>query len=244
MSDAKTALVVVPTYNEAGSIEEVVERLFAATGDSIDLLVVDDSSSDGTGEIAGRLASERACIHVLHRPVKTGLGDAYVDGFNWAMERGYPAVVEMDADLSHDPAIVPKLIGDLAICDLVIGSRYVPGGKVENWSGFRRALSRAGNAYARRLLGYGVRDSTAGFRAYRTEWLRTQDLSTVSSRGYAFQIEMTRRAHRSGARIGEIPITFSERTTGESKMSRRIVFEALLQVTRWGLNDLFRRKTG
>jgi dolichol-phosphate mannosyltransferase len=235
--DAK-ALVVVPTYEEADSIREVVRRLFEAAGDSVALLVVDDGSPDGTADIVDEIASSSSHeITVLRRATKSGLGSAYVEGFGWGLQRGYRALVEMDADLSHDPAVVPRLVTALDDADLAIGSRYVSGGSVENWGAFRRALSRFGNLYARTLLGYPVRDSTAGFRAYRAEWLAEQDLSTVSSHGYAFQIEMTRRMHRSGGRIVEIPITFVERVSGRSKMSRRIVIEALMEVTGWALKD-------
>lgn len=240
---SKRALVVVPTYNEAGSIREVISRLSDATSGTVDLLVVDDSSPDGTAAIVEEVSDTRADVFLLQRPRKTGLGDAYKEGFRWGIDRDYPALVEMDADLSHDPAIVPLLLDALdAGADLAIGSRYVPGGRVENWGSFRRLLSRSGNAYARVLLRMDVRDSTAGFRAFRTEWLKTQDLSSVSSHGYAFQIEMTRRAALDGGHIVEIPITFVERTTGRSKMSKRIVIEALTEVTAWGIKDRFTRK--
>ncbi|MFP5298261.1 MAG: polyprenol monophosphomannose synthase [Actinomycetota bacterium] len=243
MTEGIRGLVVVPTYNEAGSIRDVVDRLFEAAGGSVHLLVVDDGSPDGTAEIVEELAQRRPEeIHLLRRASKAGLGTAYVEGFRWGLERGYGAMVEMDADLSHDPAVVPALLDALDEADLVIGSRYVPGGKVENWGAFRRALSRFGNIYARVLLGYEVKDSTAGFRAYRRSWLATEDLSTVASHGYAFQIEMTRRVHSRGGRIAEVPITFVERTTGNSKMSRRIVAEALVEVTMWGLRDRVARR--
>lgn len=241
VAGTQRALVVVPTYNEADSIREVTRRLFGAAGSRVDLLVVDDGSPDGTAGIVRELAQGRDDIHVLERADKQGLGKAYVDGFSWGLERGYEAFVEMDADLSHDPAMVPRLLEALTDADLVIGSRYIPGGRVENWGAFRRLLSRYGNAYARMLLRYPVRDSTAGFRAFRADWLSTQDLSTVASQGYAFQIEMTRRVHRSGGRIVEVPITFTEREHGDSKMSNRIVIEALAEVTAWGIKDRFKR---
>lgn len=231
------ALVITPTYNESESIESLVDRLFAAAGDRVELLIIDDASPDGTAETVAKLQSENPKIHLHRRPGKLGLGTAYVGGFEWAIERGYPAVVEMDADLSHDPADVPRLLDALEGADLVIGSRYVPGGGVRDWGRFRRALSAAGNIYARMWLGYKVRDSTAGFRAYRTAALASQDLASVRSEGYGFQIEMTRRFHKAGLRIAEIPITFAERELGRSKMSRRIILEALMAVTRWGVKD-------
>ena len=238
----RRALVITPTYNERESILELVTRLFDATGDRVDLLVVDDGSPDGTADLVKELQATDDRVHLEQRPGKQGLGTAYVRGFKWAIERGYEAVVEMDADLSHNPADVPRLLDALADADLVIGSRYVPGGGVSNWGRGRRLLSSAGNIYARMWLGYKVKDSTAGFRAYRTEALATQDLDTVSSEGYGFQIEMTRRFHGAGLRIREVPITFTERALGHSKMSRRIVIEALVAVTRWGVGDRFRRK--
>ena len=237
----RTALVITPTYNERESILELVNRLFDAAGERVDLLVVDDGSPDGTAELVKELQTKDDRVHLEQRPGKLGLGTAYVRGFQWAIERGYESVVEMDADLSHNPSDVPRLLDALADADLVIGSRYVPGGGVSNWGKGRRLLSSAGNVYARMWLGYKVKDSTAGFRAYRTEALATQDLDTVRSEGYGFQIEMTRRFHKDGLRIREVPITFTERALGHSKMSRRIVIEALLAVTRWGIADRFRR---
>lgn len=236
------ALVIVPTYNESESIREVVRRLFDAAGERVDMLVIDDNSPDGTAAIVKEVAAEDDRIHLQERAGKLGLGTAYVTGFRWALERGYWAVVEMDADLSHDPADVARLLDALESSDVVIGSRYVPGGGVGNWGRIRRALSAAGNLYARAWLGYRVKDSTSGFRAYRTLVLRAQDLDSVHSEGYSFQVEMTHRFHLAGVRIREIPITFMERETGASKMSRRIVAEALVAVTRWGIRDRFRRR--
>jgi dolichol-phosphate mannosyltransferase len=227
--------VIVPTYNEIGSIGDAIRRLFAAAGDSVDLLVIDDGSPDGTAELVRGLAAELPNVNLLERAGKQGLGTAYVTGFRWAIERGYAAVVEMDADLSHDPADVPRLIQALEEADLAIGSRYVSGGGTRNWGPSRRALSKAGNLYAAFWLRFGVRDSTSGFRAYRTETLRNIDLDSVTSEGYAFQIELTHRVRRRGGRIVEVPITFVERESGASKMSRRIVLEALVKVPRWGL---------
>ena len=235
------ALVIVPTYNERDSIGEVARRLFDAAAGSVDLLVIDDGSPDGTAAFVKELAADSPHgIHVIERSHKQGLGTAYVSGFRWGLERGYWALVEMDADLSHDPADVPRLLERLRSgAHLAIGSRYVDGGGTANWGPLRRALSAGGNLYARAWLGYPVRDSTAGFRAYRAETLAGQDLSSVRSEGYGFQIEMTRRVWRAGGTIAEVPITFTERVAGKSKMSRRIVAEALVQVTRWGLSDRF-----
>ena len=242
-TDAGRALVIVPTYNERESIPEVVRRLFDAASGRVELLVVDDGSPDGTAEVVKQLQQGPHEIHMIERSGKLGLGTAYITGFKWAMERGYWAVVEMDADLSHDPADVPRLLDGLESgADLSIGSRYVPGGGVGNWSKVRQALSAGGNIYARAWLGYKIKDSTSGFRAYRTAILETQDLDSVHSAGYAFQIEMTRRIHRAGGRIVEVPITFIERAHGKSKMSRRIVGEALVSVARWGIKDRFGRK--
>lgn len=242
MSLLKTC-VIVPTYNERSTIGEVVTRLFAANPDRVDLLVVDDSSPDGTADEVARLAREDGRISLLTRARKDGLGKAYIAGFRWALERDYAAVVEMDADLSHDPATVPVLLEALSGADLAVGSRYVPGGRIENWGIARRALSRLGNVYARMMLGVGVRDSTSGFRAFRSSSLRGIDLDSVASHGYAFQIEMVRRVNRDRGRIVEVPITFVERAAGASKMNGRIVAEALWEVTMWGLRDrLLERK--
>lgn len=235
------ALVIVPTYNERDSIAQVARRLFETGDERVELLVVDDASPDGTAEVVRQLAAGEHPIHLNERDGKRGLGSAYIAGFRWAIEQSYGAVVEMDADLSHDPADVPRLLDALSGADLVIGSRYVPGGGTRNWSRTRILLSRGGNVYARALLGFEVRDSTAGFRAYRTSFLESQDLASVTSEGYAFQVEMTLRAHRSGARIKEIPITFVERTSGRSKMSRRIVAEALGSILRWGVTERWTR---
>ena len=233
------SLVIVPTYNEREAISEVTRRLFDAAGDNVDLLVVDDGSPDGTADVVKQLAYGPHGIDLIERTGKLGLGTAYVAGFKWAFERGYSAVVEMDADLSHDPADVPRLLAALDDADLAIGSRYVPGGSVGNWGALRRMLSGAGNLYARAWLGYKVQDSTSGFRAYKTDLLAKQDLDSVRSQGYAFQIEMTRRIHRSNGVIVEVPITFIERAHGKSKMSKKIVAEALASVTRWGIKDRF-----
>lgn len=232
------ALVIVPTYNELGNMPLVVARLFEKAGEhDVELLVVDDSSPDGTAWTVKALQQEREGIHLIERVGRQGLGSAYVAGFRWALEQGYDQIVEMDADLSHDPADVPRLLDELANADLVIGSRYVAGGDVFNWGRLRRALSRFGNVYARLWLGFDVRDATSGFRAYRATALAEIDLYRVRSEGYAFQIEMARRIYKMGGTIREIPIRFVDRTSGRSKMSRRIVFEAVALVTAWGIRD-------
>jgi dolichol-phosphate mannosyltransferase len=228
-------LVIVPTYNERENVDALMARFLDAVDDSVHLLVIDDSSPDGTAAVVRILATARSDIFVIDRPGKQGLASAYVTGFRWALERDYDAVVEMDADLSHDPAVVPALIAALGNADLVIGSRYVEGGRLVNWSRFRELLSKAGNVYARAWLGFDVRDSTSGFRAYRCETLAALDLETVRAEGYSFQIEMAYRIHRKGGRIAEIPITFTERRHGRSKLSRRIVVEALWRVPLWAV---------
>lgn len=226
--------VVVPTYNEAGTIEEVVTRALAASP-NVSVLVVDDASPDGTGDIADRIAAGEGRAAVLHRPRKAGLGPAYREGFARVLATDAEAIVEMDADLSHDPADLPRFIEAARTADLVIGSRYVPGGATHNWSTARELLSRGGNAYARVLLRLPVRDATSGFRLYRRALLETLPLASMTSEGYGFQVEMAWRAHTAGFAVAEIPITFSERREGASKMSRAIVVEAAVQVARWAL---------
>jgi dolichol-phosphate mannosyltransferase len=230
-------LVIVPTFNERASIAELVRRLFESAGGRVELLVVDDGSVDGTADLVKEIGARRRDVHVIERPTKLGLGTAYVVGFRWAGERGFGAVVEMDGDLSHDPADVGRLLDALDGADLAIGSRYVGGGRIRNWGVLRRILSRAGNVYARWCVGFPVADSTSGFRAYRAAALEAVDSASVSSEGYAFQIEMTRRVFHSGGRIVEIPITFSDRMHGRSKLSRAVVAEALVRVTLWGARD-------
>ena len=237
--------MIVPTYNELENISAVTSRLFEQTADrNVELLVVDDNSPDGTAWTVRSLQQERDGIHLIEREGRMGLGSAYVDGFRWALERGYSQIVEMDADLSHDPADVVRLLDALADADVSIGSRYVPGGEVVNWSRARQWLSRGGNIYARMWLGFGVKDATSGFRAYRASALEATDLSGIRSGGYGFQVEMVRRIHRTGGVIKEVPIKFVDRTSGRSKMSRRIVLEALFLVTAWGIRDriLWRRQ--
>lgn len=229
-------LVVIPTYQEA---ENVVVVVPAVRRHDVDVLVVDDASPDGTGAIAERMAEDDPRVHVLHRTEKDGLGAAYRAGFAWGLDRGYDILVEMDADGSHLPSQLPRLLEEsVSGTDLVIGSRWVPGGSVVNWPAMRRLISRGGTWYARLLLGLPTRDTTAGYRAFRRETLAAIDLDTVASRGYCFQIDMTRRVHAMGHAIVEVPITFVERERGESKMSRDIVLEALWRVTRWGLERL------
>ncbi len=233
-------VVVVPTYNEADNLAWIVERLLRAVPGT-DVLVVDDGSPDGTGEVADRLAAADPRVAVVHRTVKAGLGAAYLHGFAVALERGYDVVGEMDADGSHQPEQLHRLLAALPEADLVIGSRWVPGGRVVNWSRWRQALSRGGNLYARTLLGIPVRDVTAGFRLFRAEALGRIDLGTVESVGYCFQADLTVRTLRAGLRVVEVPIEFLERERGESKMDRAVAVESLRRITRWGLEARTRR---
>ena len=232
------ALVIVPTYNESATLPRVTEKLLAAAAqadDDIALLIVDDNSPDGTGRIADELAAASDQVDVLHRPGKSGLGPAYRAGMRWGLDRNFDALCEMDADLSHDPADVPRMLRTLRGADLVIGSRYIPGGGVVDWPWHRLALSKGGNRYVRTMTGMPVEDATSGFRAFRREVLTTLDLATVKSDGYSFQLEMALRTWRLGFRVMEMPITFTERTEGASKISRAIVAEALWRVVQWGL---------
>ncbi len=226
--------VCVPTYDEAGNVEMIVRRLRAAVPRA-DVLVLDDASPDGTGDIADRIAARDPQVHVLHRPGKQGLGPAYLAGFAWALERGYDAVVEIDADGSHQPEQLPSLLAAAADADVVIGSRWVPGGSVHNWPWHRRVLSVGANTYARLLLGIAVRDSTAGFRVYRLAALRSMDTGAVASQGYCFQVDLTLRALDRGLTVVEVPVAFVEREVGESKMDDSIVREAALRVGAWGV---------
>ncbi|NUW41807.1 polyprenol monophosphomannose synthase [Nonomuraea rhodomycinica] len=231
-------LVIVPTYNERGNVPMIVERVRAALPEA-HLLVVDDNSPDGTGEVADALAAEDDHVHVLHRPGKEGLGAAYIEAFRWGLGEGYNVLVEMDADGSHQPEELPKLLEALAGgADLAIGSRWVPGGEVVNWPASRELLSRGANIYTRIMLGLGVRDATAGFRAYRAETLEKIGLADVESQGYCFQVDLTLRTARHGLRVAEVPITFVERTVGTSKMSRRIMTEAFWRIAVWGFTGL------
>ena len=237
-------LVIVPTYNERDNLPMIARRLRAAVPEA-HLLVADDNSPDGTGEIADELAAQDDHIHVLHRPGKQGLGAAYIAGFRWGLAEGFDVLVEMDADGSHRPEELPKLLDAVANgADLAIGSRWVPGGKVVNWPLSRELLSRGANTYVRFMLGLPVRDSTAGFRAYRAATLEKIGLDDVQSQGYCFQVDLTLRTVRSGLRVTEVPITFVDRTIGSSKMSRDIVMGALWRVTAWGVRGLPARLRG
>jgi dolichol-phosphate mannosyltransferase len=228
-------LVILPTYNEIENLESVIGRI-RQWAPVADVLIVDDASPDGTGELADRLATDDPGITVMHRSGKAGLGRTYLAGFDYALGRDYRFVVEIDADGSHDPAELPMML-ELADAgaDIVIGSRWVPGGSVRNWPWIRQAISRAGNGYARAVLQSRIHDITAGYRVYATDALRSLELGSISSQGYCFQIELAWRLERSGKRIIEHPIVFSERAAGRSKMHAGIVLEALLRVTLWGL---------
>lgn len=235
-------LVIVPTYQEADNIGPILTGVRSALPDG-DVLVIDDGSRDGTPDIAERLGSELGRIHVMRRSSKNGLGNAYRTGFAWGLERGYQVLVEIDADHSHDPEVLPELVSAATLgADLVIGSRYVPGGSIIGWPRKRLFLSRWGNRYVALMLGLAINDATAGYRAFRADIIRKCSLVDTRSDGYSFQIETTYRLVRAGARIVEIPIVFRERTSGSSKMSGSIVREALWLVTKWGLRDLVRGK--
>ena len=234
-------LVVIPTYEEAQSLPVLVPRLLASVTDA-DVLVVDDASPDGTGRIAEHIAATEPRVHVLHRRSKEGLGAAYRAGFAWGTERGYDVLVEMDADGSHLPEQLPDLLHAVADADLVVGSRWVDGGRVVNWPWYRRLISRGGTWYAKVMLGLPVEDATAGFRAIRASTLQAIDVEHVASQGYCFQIDLTRRVAAAGLRTVEVPVTFVEREQGHSKMSGAIVREALWRVTLWGLQRRLRRR--
>jgi dolichol-phosphate mannosyltransferase len=235
MTDAlEPVLVVIPTYNERENLEPIVMRLHTALPKA-HVLVVDDGSPDGTGEVADKLVAEDERMHVLHRAEKAGLGAAYVAGFEWGLERGYAVLVEMDADGSHSPEDLPRMLDALSDADLVIGSRYVPGGKVTNWPKSREFFSRSANFYSRVALGTKINDITAGFRAYRRAVLEKIKLGNVASAGYCFQIDLSVRTVEAGFTVVEVPITFTDRTVGESKMTGDVVREALIRVTKWGL---------
>ncbi|WP_216204624.1 polyprenol monophosphomannose synthase [Amycolatopsis aidingensis] len=227
-------LVIIPTYNERENLAPILRRLHAALPEA-HALVVDDGSPDGTGELADELAAGNERVHVLHRTEKAGLGAAYVAGFRWGLARDYGVLVEMDADGSHPPEDLPRMLEALTDADLVIGSRYVPGGSIVNWPLRRHVLSRGANIYSMLMLGVWVRDITAGYRAYRREVLQKLPLDEIASHGYCFQIDLTWRTVDAGFTVAEVPITFTEREIGESKMSGSIIREAFFRVAQWGL---------
>jgi dolichol-phosphate mannosyltransferase len=229
MSETRKALVCLPTYDERENLAPMIEAILARVP-ALEILVIDDNSPDGTGRIADEIAAGEPRVHVLHRAGKEGLGKAYLAGFAWALQRDYGLVLEMDCDFSHDPKYLPAMLAAVEDHDLALGSRYVPGGGTVNWGLGRKLISRGGSLYARLILGLTARDLTGGFKCFRREVLEAIDLATVQCTGYAFQIELTYRASRRGFRIQEVPITFVDRRVGHSKMSRRIVLEAIRKV--------------
>ena len=235
-ADLGRIVVIVPTFNELSTLPVIVGRIRASVPEA-DILVADDNSPDGTGRLADELAAADDQVHVMHRLGKEGLGAAYLAGFAWALQAGYDVVVEMDADGSHQPEQLPRLLDALRTADLVLGSRWVPGGRTENWPKSRQLISRGGTAYTRLMLGVPIQDATGGYRAFRADTLRKLDLHEVASQGYCFQIDLAWRAVQRGLTVREVPITFVERTAGTSKMSRKIVAEALWRVTLWGVDD-------
>ncbi len=242
--------VIIPTYNEADNVRPIVARVRTAEPD-VHVLIADDNSPDGTGELADELAAHDNHVHVLHRAGKQGLGAAYLAGFDWALERGYDVLVECDADGSHQPEQLGLLLDALTSADMVKGSRWIPGGTVVNWPKNRELLSKGANLWTKLWLGLPVNDATGGFNAFRAETLRGIHLDDVASAGYCFQVDLARRAHRAGYRLIEVPIEFVERTAGDSKMSKDIIAEALWRTTMWGvryragqLAGLVRRTTG
>jgi len=239
-SSLGTVLVIIPTYQERENLPLIVGRVRAATPDA-HLLIADDDSPDGTGVVADELAAADDHVHVLHRAGKEGLGAAYVAGFRWALGAGYDVIVEMDADGSHQPELLPSLLAALETADVVLGSRWIAGGQVRNWPKSREILSRGANLYARIMLGIPLRDATGGYRAYRAKVLRSFDLDTVRSQGYCFQVDLALRSLRRGFRVVEVPIVFVERELGASKMSRAIVVEAFWRVTVWGIQGWTRK---
>ncbi|MFI6154279.1 polyprenol monophosphomannose synthase [Kitasatospora sp. NPDC051170] len=235
-ADLGRVLVIIPTYNEAENVERIVGRVRAAVPEA-HVLVADDNSPDGTGELADKLAVEDDNVHVMHRKGKEGLGAAYLAGFRWGIDHGYDVLVEMDADGSHQPEELDRLLTALRGADLVLGSRWVPGGRVVNWPKSRLLLSRGGSTYSRLMLGVPIRDVTGGYRAFRKETLLGLGMDEVASAGYCFQVDLAWRTVKAGFKVAEVPITFVERELGASKMSRSIVVEALWRVTSWGIAD-------
>ena len=235
-ADLGRIVVIIPTYNERQNLPLITARLRAAVPEA-HILVADDNSPDGTGGIADDLVATDDHVRVMHRTGKEGLGAAYLASFDWALDNGYDVVVEMDADGSHQPEQLPRLLDALRDADLVLGSRWVPGGSVVNWPKSREALSRGGSLYTRMMLGVPMKDATGGYRAFRADTLRKIDLTGVESAGYCFQVELGWRAVKAGMRVREVPIDFVERELGDSKMSQKIVVEALWRVTVWGAQD-------
>jgi dolichol-phosphate mannosyltransferase len=238
-----TALVIIPTYNEAENIKTIVGRVRKAVPEA-HVLIADDNSPDGTGKLADELAAEDENVQVMHRKGKEGLGAAYLAGFRWGLERGYGVLIEMDADGSHQPEELPRLLTALKSADLVLGSRWVPGGRVVNWPKSREFISRGGSLYSRLALDLPLRDITGGYRAFRRETLEGLGLDEVASQGYCFQVDLARRAVKAGFHVVEVPITFVERELGDSKMSKDILVEALWRVTAWGAGERVARLTG
>ncbi|GHE02481.1 polyprenol monophosphomannose synthase [Streptomyces alanosinicus] len=243
MGPLGTALVIIPTYNEAENIKTIVGRVRKAVPEA-HVLIADDNSPDGTGKLADELAAEDGNVQVMHRKGKEGLGAAYLAGFRWGLERDYGVLVEMDADGSHQPEELPRLLTALKGADLVLGSRWVPGGRVVNWPKSREFISRGGSLYSRLALDLPLRDITGGYRAFRRETLQGLGLDEVASQGYCFQVDLARRAVRSGYHVVEVPITFVERELGDSKMSKNILVEALWRVTAWGASDRIAKLKG
>ena len=233
-------LVIIPTYQESQNISSIIKRVFDSNPD-VDVLVVDDSSPDGTAKIVRELQANNRNLFLLINPTKAGLGKAYVVGFNWGLARDYQVFVEMDADGSHAPEQLPSILSNLHNNDVSLGSRWVRGGKIENWPLSRQILSKGGNLYTRLMLGIKVRDATGGYRAYRREVLEKIDLNSIESQGYCFQVDMVRRSLQNNFRIAETPITFTERELGNSKMSRAIVIEAFSRIGFWGIQRLLRK---
>jgi dolichol-phosphate mannosyltransferase len=238
-----TVLVIIPTYNEAENIQPIVKRVRTSVPDA-HILIADDNSPDGTGKLADELAVGDEHVHVLHRKGKEGLGAAYLAGFRWGIDQGYGVLVEMDADGSHQPEELPRLLTALKGADLVLGSRWISGGRGVNWPKSREFLSRGGSTYSRVLLNVPIRDVTGGYRAFRKETLEGLGMDEVASAGYCFQVDLAWRAVKAGFHVVEVPITFVERERGDSKMSRTIVFEALWRVTAWGVGARVAKLTG
>ncbi|WP_371498723.1 polyprenol monophosphomannose synthase [Kitasatospora sp. NBC_00374] len=242
-ADLGKVLVIIPTYNEAENVERIVSRVRVAVPE-VHVLVADDNSPDGTGDLADKIAAEDGNVHVLHRKGKEGLGAAYLAGFRWGIDHGYDVLVEMDADGSHQPEELSRLLTALRGADLVLGSRWVPGGAVVNWPKSRLLLSRGGSLYSRVMLDVPIKDVTGGYRAFRKETLLGLGMEKVASQGYCFQVDLAWRAVKAGYKVAEVPITFVEREHGASKMSRNIVVEALWRVTAWGVGARVSKLTG